>query len=72
MEIIVKRGEEQFGPFSPDQLKEHLKDGTVMPEDWAWHDGLADWVPAQTLVENSPAANTIPKQIDDADRKSVV
>jgi hypothetical protein len=66
VEIIVKRGEEQFGPFSPDQLKEHLSSGMILKDDWAWHDGLADWVPAQTLVENSPAANTIPKQIDDA------
>ena len=65
VEIIVKRGEEQFGPFSLDQLKEHLENGTVMPEDWAWHDDLSDWVPAQTLVENSPASNPISKPIDD-------
>ena len=71
MEIIVKRGEEQFGPFSPEQLKEHLKDGTVMPEDWAWHDGLADWVPAQSLVEPSPGAS-MPEPISELPAKAGV
>ncbi|HBU59312.1 MAG TPA: hypothetical protein DEB48_05665, partial [Verrucomicrobiales bacterium] len=55
MEIIVKRGEEEFGPFSPEQLKEQLQKGSIMSDDWAWHDGLSDWVPAQSLVENVPA-----------------
>jgi len=70
MEIIVKRGEEQFGPFSPDQLKEHLKDGTVMPEDWAWHDGLTDWVPAQTLIDDSPAPAPTPEPISSSSVES--
>ena len=70
MEIIVKRGEEQFGPFSPDQLKEHLKDGTVMPEDWAWHDGLADWVPAQTLIADVPVSAPMPDPISSSSAKS--
>jgi len=70
MEIIVKRGEEQFGPFSPEQLKEHLKDGTVMPEDWAWHDGLADWVPAQTLIADVPVSAPMPDPISSSSAKS--
>jgi len=69
MEIIVKRGEEQFGPFSLDQLKGHLESGTVMPEDWAWHDGLDDWVPAQSLVELS-SGGSMPELISSSSAKS--
>ena len=71
MEIIVKRGEEQFGPLSLDQLREHLASGMVLKDDWVWHDDLSDWVPAQTLVEALPAATSIPKPIDDAATQSV-
>ena len=59
MKIIVKRGEEEFGPFSPEQLKEQLQKGSIMSDDWAWHDGLSDWVPAQSLVENFPASVSV-------------
>ena len=71
MEVIVKRGDEQFGPFSLGQLKEHLASGMILEDDWAWHDDLSDWVPAQTLIEASPAANSIPKPIDEAATQSV-
>ena len=63
MEIIVKRGEEQFGPFSVAQLKEQLASGMIREDDWAWHDGLSDWVPAQTLVENSPPLASMPEPV---------
>ena len=53
MEIIVKRGEEQFGPFSVAQLKEQLASGMIREDDWAWHEGLSDWVPAKTLIEDA-------------------
>ena len=53
MEVIVKRGEEQFGPFSLDQLREHLASGMILANDWAWHDGLSDWVPAKTLIADT-------------------
>ena len=36
MDIFIKRGEEQFGPFSPEQVKEHLASGTLLESDLAW------------------------------------
>ena len=63
MEIIVKRGEEQFGPYSVAQLKEQLASGVIQEDDWAWHEGLSDWVPAQTLVENSPPLASMPEPV---------
>ena len=65
MEIIVKRGEEEFGPFSPEQLKEQLQKGSIMSDDWAWHDGLSDWVPAQSLVENVPALVSVTEPVSE-------
>ena len=63
MEIIVKRGEEQFGPFSVAQLKEQLASGMIREDDWDWYEGLSDWVPAQTLVENSPPLASMPEPV---------
>ena len=70
MEIIVKRGEEQFGPFSPEQLKEQLENGTIMSDDWAWHDGLSDWVPAHSLVENVPASTSVAEPVSEQPAKA--
>ena len=45
MEIYIKRGEEQFGPFTPEQVEESLQNGSLIESDIAWHEALPDWVP---------------------------
>ena len=45
MQIHVNRGGEQLGPYSIEEVKSHLANGTLLPTDLAWQDGMTDWVP---------------------------
>ena len=50
-EIYLTRDGQQYGPYSPEQLKVSLSEGTVNPSDLAWHEGMTDWVPLSTIVQ---------------------
>ena len=51
MDIYIRRGEEQFGPLTPEQLQEGLNNGTLQADDLAWHSELPDWVSAGELLQ---------------------
>ena len=51
MDIYIRRGEEQFGPLTPEQLQEGLNNGTLLADDLAWHSELPDWVSAGELLQ---------------------
>ena len=51
MDIYIRRGEEQFGPLTPEQLHEGLNNGTLQADDLAWHSELPDWVSAGELLQ---------------------
>ena len=60
MEVYVRRGEEQFGPFSPEQFEECLASGSLIEGDLAWHKGLKDWVSASEVPGTfRPAASPV-------------
>ena len=50
-EIYLTREGQQYGPYTLEQLKASLGDGTVAPGDLAWHEGITDWVPLSTIVK---------------------
>ena len=59
MDIFIKRGEEQFGPFSPEQVKEHLASGTLLESDLAWHSALPEWVSAGEVLTTTASAPAV-------------
>jgi ribosomal protein S19 len=67
---------QQEGPYDLDTIREGLSDGRFAPEDFAFQDGCADWVPLHTLIPptlQSPAVNAqaisnkIDRKIDQID-----
>jgi hypothetical protein len=50
MEIIVHRGGENYGPYTIDQLMEHLSEGALDEEDLAWHQGCDDWKTVKAIL----------------------
>jgi hypothetical protein len=65
MEIYIKRGEEQFGPFTTEQVEESLQNGSLIESDIAWHAALPDWVPVNEILASpksavQPAPETAP------------
>jgi len=45
MRVYVDRGGVRYGPFSLQQVNACLANGTLLPTDLAWQDGMAGWVP---------------------------
>ena len=65
MEIYIKRGEEQFGPFTTEQVEESLQNGSLIESDIAWHAALPDWVQVNEILASpksagQPAPETAP------------
>ena len=54
MEVYVRRGEEQFGPFTRGQIEESLANGALIEGDLAWHKGLEDWVVVEQVLVTLP------------------
>jgi len=55
MDYLVRRGEQQFGPYTLAELQEYVQSGRVLPNDMAKSEGLADWVPVSEILGNIPA-----------------
>jgi hypothetical protein len=54
MEIYITRANEQFGPYSDEDVRRHLASGELSPDDLAWHEGLTEWQPLSRLVCLAP------------------
>ncbi|MBC8326030.1 MAG: DUF4339 domain-containing protein [Verrucomicrobia subdivision 3 bacterium] len=64
MTIHLSRKGQQYGPYTLVQVNHYLEDGTVLPTDDAWAEGMAGWVPVGQIpgveLPGSIAANSIP------------
>jgi hypothetical protein len=45
-----------MGPYTVEQINEYLSQGTLLPTDYAWHEGLPDWVPVTEISGVGSAA----------------
>src|SRR5271170_6913585 len=54
MDYLVRRGEEQFGPYTLAELQEYAQSGRILLGDLARSEGLADWVPVSQILGNIP------------------
>jgi len=63
MQIHISRGEDQFGPFTMEQVQDHLIQGALLPDDLAWHEGMEDWIPLSNLVDSLPIAPSSPETL---------
>lgn len=55
MEYFVKRGEQQFGPYSLTDLQQYVHSGNVATEDLAQSEGMQEWIPVKQILGNIPA-----------------
>jgi hypothetical protein len=49
VQVTINRGGQQIGPYTVDQINEYLAQGSLLPTDNAWHEGLPDWVPVSQI-----------------------
>jgi hypothetical protein len=51
MNITIHRDGHNYGPYSPEQVKEYLTAGSLLANDLAWHEGVSDWLPLSQVPE---------------------
>ena len=52
MQIFITRGEDSSGPFTLEQIQDYLTQGTLLPDDLAYHEELEDWIPLCELMDS--------------------
>jgi len=61
MQIHIHRDGQQYGPYSLQDITKHVRDGTLTPEDLAFYEGAADWMPLNQVPGISlPTAHPAP------------
>ena len=59
MEIHLTINGEQRGPYTIDEVRNMLQQGEIRSSDYAWKDGLSDWIPlADLLGQKQPPPRT--------------
>lgn len=60
MQLHIAKNGQHTGPYSEEQVREMLESGAASPTDLAWHEGLAGWMPLESVLSlgGVPAAVT--------------
>ena len=49
MQIFIHRDDEDFGPYTVEEVQHHLESGDLRREDYAWYKGAPDWMPLEKI-----------------------
>lgn len=61
MQVWIGRNGERFGPYTDDDIRQWLRDGTCRPEELGWYEGMSDWRPLGELFpDDRPAPGVVP------------
>jgi hypothetical protein len=54
MNYRIKRGEEEFGPYTLAELQSYVQAGNISSQDLAQSEGMTDWVPVSQILGDIP------------------
>ena len=54
MEYRIKRGEQQFGPYTLSALQQYVQQGSIQKDDLAQSETMADWLPVGQILGDIP------------------
>lgn len=63
MNIFIHRDGENHGPYTLDEIKEYLVNGSVIEADLAWHEGLPDWMILSSVLETRSVQPAVPVSV---------
>lgn len=49
MNVVVTRDGQQFGPYTPEEVRAYIASGQLFASDLAWFEGAADWMPLSSV-----------------------
>jgi GYF domain 2 len=58
MNYLIKRGDEQFGPYSLTDIQKYVQSGNIGMGDLAQSEGMSEWVPVSQVLGNIPVPVT--------------
>ena len=58
MNYLIKRGDEQFGPYSLSDIQKYVQSGNIGMGDLAQSEGMSEWVPVSQVLGNIPVPVT--------------
>ncbi|SVE12061.1 uncharacterized protein METZ01_LOCUS464915, partial [marine metagenome] len=61
MQIHVNKNGQQYGPYSVEELRAYLTQGSLSVEDYAWYEGLPSWVQINQIQGLSSADSNPPQ-----------
>lgn len=60
MQIHIQRDGEKYGPYSEEEARQYLREGSLLPNDLAWYEGLENWIALNQLIPKLPVAKQTP------------
>ena len=60
MNYSIKRGEQEYGPYTLAELQRYVASGNVLLTDLCRSEGMADWIPVQQVIGNIPVPVAVP------------
>ena len=57
MQIHINKNDQKYGPYSVEELRAYLTQGSLSVEDFAWYEGLPDWVQIHQIQGLAPPVN---------------
>jgi uncharacterized RDD family membrane protein YckC len=56
MNILIHRNGQQFGPYSPDDLRSQVSAGVFSLDDLAWAEGMPEWRTIREVLPGNPVS----------------
>ena len=50
---LVQRGDQRYGPYTPQELQQYVAEGRVLLTDLAWAEGMPAWVTVADVIGSS-------------------
>ena len=63
MQIYVGREGDQRGPYTLEQVQQYLAQGRLQVTDFAWYEGLDNWIPLSEVPGVVVAQSKAPKAL---------
>jgi hypothetical protein len=63
MNIIILRGDQNYGPYTLEQVRHYVGNASLSENDLAWHEGCVDWLPLKNIINPSKVPPVPPPQV---------
>lgn len=57
MQIYIYKSSQQTGPFFTDQIRSMVESGQIDINDYAWHEGIVEWLPLHRVLDFGTTIN---------------